>query len=537
MVRVVQARARQHPDIAIPVSTNSPAVDGATSVLDSTRSPRREQWASSIRSKWREVFGIDLRSLAAFRVGLGLAVIADVTARSWDLVALYTDQGVLPGGLLLATDGRGVYFSAHYWAGVHPAFQAALFLFSAACAVALIAGWRTRLATLACWYLVASVQIRQPFAYLGGDSILRLMLFWGLFLPLGARFSVDGLRGRTPPRRNQHVSGATVALLLQVCFIYWATGIQKTGELWWNGQAVAYALRADEWVTPFGVWLRDFPAVLTVFTDVTLAVEIFGPFLAFVAFWTPGFRLLTVALFWGFHAGLATTMNIGLFPLFAMVAWLPFVPGTLWERLNPDPTRAATDLPDPGSPATSAAALVVLTYIALLLGQRTALLPRVLPEQVEVVGKALRVQQAWVMFAPNPSRTSARYELRLTMADGSRRSEPAAPSVRMMHYMQRITEPPLGATAVRSLRYFAACHCASRDDRGDPSQQLERLELVKHVRPLDDAESIELHTQVLVDFSCRRPGPSRTAAHLPHQRPEPLSGRMDGFKRWAFAVR
>ena len=463
---------------------------------------------SLIKSKCRELFGVDLRSLAVFRMAVGTAVLADLAVRAFDLVVLYTDRGVLPRELLIATDGPAVRFSAHYWAGVHPPLQAGLFLFSAACAAALITGWRTRLATLACWYLVSSLQLRQPFAYYGGDSILRLMLFWGLFLPLGARFSVDSLRGRIPPRRNQHFSGATAALLLQVCFIYWATGIQKSGELWWNGQAVAYALRADEWVTPFGIWLRDYPGVLTVLTYVTLATEIFGPFLAFVPVWTPGFRLLTVGLFWGFHAGLATAMNIGLFPVFAMVGWLPFVPGALWERLNPDPSRAATDLPDPHSSAISIAALVILTYIALLLGQRTALLPRVLPEKVRLVGKALRVQQTWGMFAPNPFRTSSRYELRLMMADGSRRSEPVAPSVRLMHYMQRITEPPLGAAAIRSLQHFAAYQCASWDDREDPSRQLKHLELVKHVRPLDDAGSIELYTQVLIDFSCRRPGGS-----------------------------
>ena len=221
---------------------------------------------SPVTSKLKELFAVDLRSLAVFRMALGVAVLADVAVRALDLVGLYTDRGVLPRELLLALDGPGVYLSAHYWAGVQPSLQAVLFLFSAAWAVALIAGWRTRLATLVCWYLVSSLQLRQPLVYLGGDSILRLMLFWGLFLPLGARFSVDSVRGRIAPRSNQHLSGATAALLLQVCFIYWATGIQKSGDLWWNGQAVAYALGADEWVTPFGIWLRDYAGVLTVLT-------------------------------------------------------------------------------------------------------------------------------------------------------------------------------------------------------------------------------------------------------------------------------
>ena len=105
----------------------------------------------------------------------------------------------------------------------------ALRAFTAGCAIALLVGWRTRLATVLCWYLVASV---QPLSYMGGDSILRLLLFWGLFLPLSARFSMDAVQGRVRRRRDSFISGGTVALLLQVCIIYWATGIQKTGALW-----------------------------------------------------------------------------------------------------------------------------------------------------------------------------------------------------------------------------------------------------------------------------------------------------------------
>ena len=271
------------------------------------------RWA---RGKLRELWGIDLRSLALLRIGLGASVLADVAMRAFDLVGLYTDRGVLPRALVLAMDGPGVYLSAHYWASANPLLQGALFATTACCAVALLAGWRTRLATLACWYLVASVQIRQPLGYMGGDSILRLLLFWGLFLPLGARFSLDETRGRVPPRPDPFVSGATVAVLLQVCLIYWATGIRKTGELWWSGQALFYALHQDEYATALGVRLRDYPSLLEPMTYGTLGLELFGPFLAFVPIYTGAFRIATVAVFWAFHAGLAATMNIGLFPLF-----------------------------------------------------------------------------------------------------------------------------------------------------------------------------------------------------------------------------
>ena len=41
-------------------------------------------------------FGIDTRSLAAFRISLGLLILADLALRSRNLRAFYTDFGVLP---------------------------------------------------------------------------------------------------------------------------------------------------------------------------------------------------------------------------------------------------------------------------------------------------------------------------------------------------------------------------------------------------------------------------------------------------------
>jgi len=61
------------------------------------------------------MFAVDLRSLAALRIGLGLAVLVDVAVRALDLEGLYTDRGVFPRDLLLAFEGRAVYLSAHYW--------------------------------------------------------------------------------------------------------------------------------------------------------------------------------------------------------------------------------------------------------------------------------------------------------------------------------------------------------------------------------------------------------------------------------------
>jgi hypothetical protein len=457
-----------------------------------------------LRGKLRELFAVDLRSLALLRIGLGVSVLVDLTARATDLVGLYTDQGVLPRDLLLALEGRHVYFSAHYWASAHPALQAALFGVTAGCAIALLLGWRTWLANAACWYLVASVQVRQPEVYMGGDSILRLLLFWGLFVPLGARFSLDALRGRVIARPDRLTSAATVALLLQVCLIYWATGVRKSGDLWWNGQAVFYALHS-ELATPFGEWMLAFPSVLGILTYGTLFVELFGPFVAFVPFYNPAFRVAAILLFWGFHAGLAASMNIGLFPLFSMVAWVAFVPSQLWERVS---LAGATrqDLPIVPSRRwrlANVGAGILLTYVVVLLAERADIIPQLLPRPVLALGQVLRIQQSWVMFAPNPATSRAYFEMQGLLANGTKMTTPAATSFRWQIYLgraaeARATKGPLAHSLVR----FAQHHCAAWNGVHVDSPPMVRVALVGHVTSLSAKGSGPPSTRTFVDTRC-----------------------------------
>src|SRR5258706_4235670 len=55
-------------------------------------------------------FAIDLRSLAAFRVGLGMAILIDLAFRARFFSVFYTNQGVVP------MDG-GFFTCIHAWNG------------------------------------------------------------------------------------------------------------------------------------------------------------------------------------------------------------------------------------------------------------------------------------------------------------------------------------------------------------------------------------------------------------------------------------
>lgn len=285
------------------------------------------------QKKLHQLFGIDLRSLALFRVALALHIIIDLINRASDLKAHYTDWGLLPRGALLTQFWRPWYFSLHLLNG-QAAFQAVLFLLAGAAALGLLVGYRTRLAAMLSWLLLVSLHARNPVILQGGDTLLRMLLFWSTFLPLGAKYSVDQALTDSPkPHPKAVFSIGSFALLLQVAMVYFFSFLLKDHPIWHNGEAIYYALNIDQFATPLGHELLKYPGIMKGLTYGVLYLECFGPMLAFVPFWNATFRIAAILLFWSFHAGLAVTMELGMFPYIGMIAWLPFLPGMAWDKL------------------------------------------------------------------------------------------------------------------------------------------------------------------------------------------------------------
>ena len=90
------------------------------SKMDETARPN-DRFASRAQA----VLGMDLRSLALFRMCLAGLVIADLIARSFDLQAHYSDGGVLPRAILLQWQSES-YVSLHMISGLWQV-QAGLF--------------------------------------------------------------------------------------------------------------------------------------------------------------------------------------------------------------------------------------------------------------------------------------------------------------------------------------------------------------------------------------------------------------------------
>lgn len=288
-------------------------------------SPSPRFWTDSLG----RAFALDLRSLAALRFALGLLLLIDSCSRLTEVGAFYSDAGVLPRAL------HGAVVSDWRWS-LHLAngqawFQSLLLLVQAGAALLLALGWRTRAATLVAWLLTASLLNRNPLVIGAGDTLLCALLFWCLFLPTAARWSIDAaLSPLAPPRDHRHASWASAALLLQVLSVFFFEALLQPAT-------ALYANDADTLAA--GRWLRDHLAASQAVDSWALCVQLVAPLVLLLRAGTSRaarlrivlralllLQLLLVALLTMF------TRSTGLLPWAQIVGLIALVGATFWDN-------------------------------------------------------------------------------------------------------------------------------------------------------------------------------------------------------------
>jgi len=346
--------------------------------------------------------------MAAMRIGLGAILLLDLWVRSKYLAVFYSDEGVLPREALLEHFSRDIYISTHMASGT-PAFQGVLFVIAAIAAFCLMVGYRTRLATFVSWVLLIGIQIRMPLVLQSGDVVLRLLLFWCLFLPLGARASVDALQDPDPtPPPKTYVSAATVALGIQLSCVYVFTAVLKSGRAWWDGTAATMALQIDHFATPFAKWMLTWPDEMLIAGNyAVLGWEYAGPALLLVPFFFGPTRTLVVFGFYALHIGFRLGLEIGLFSAICMVGWTAFLPAWFWDTF----TRWKPAFGPPVWPSRMNNTLAT-GFLALVLAWNFSTIKALkysVPSEVRWIGRVLRLDQKWEMFAPYPLKDDGWY--------------------------------------------------------------------------------------------------------------------------------
>jgi hypothetical protein len=375
------------------------------------------------------------------RIGMGAVLVADVLQRSTALRAHYTDEGVLPRALLerLVAPGIGLH---RLFGGVAPVV--ALASISLAAAVALLFGFHTRLAAIASWILLVSVQNRNPFVYHSGDDLLRLVLFWGMFLPLGARWSVDARRSPAvfSARTTQIVSIGTVGLFLQLFYLFVFLFDHKLiGTAWRNGTAVYDALSVEQYRTSLGTALLGFPGLLPFLTYAVFIQQALTFLLLASPVLVGPFRLLAVLSVIATQVGFGICFKLGTFPWITSFAILAVLPGWFWRKLDPSRPAVVDERnelisapPDVPSGLERITKMAIVTFGVLSIASSTLWNLTEAGAKFGVAGSevdfertllgrfalALRLDQRWSMFAPNPQTEDGWFVIDGTLADGAR---------------------------------------------------------------------------------------------------------------------
>jgi hypothetical protein len=233
------------------------------------RPPRHRAPLARTTQIVREHFATaDLRTLALLRILLGVLLMVDLWDRIRLAETLYSNDGVLSNHFALFRPLAAYQFSLYSTFSSSRDVTVAFVLTFIVYAL-FTAGYRTRLFHLLAFVCATSLHARNLLTELPSDALFHVLLGWSLFLPLGAYFSIDGVRRSAASRRDRSpealhapesrartiTSFAVLGLLLQISAVHIVAALRQSGAAWQDGSALHYALRENLWATDLGAFI------------------------------------------------------------------------------------------------------------------------------------------------------------------------------------------------------------------------------------------------------------------------------------------
>lgn len=276
---------------------------------------------------------VDRRTLGFTRILLGFFLLTDLLRRTPAWLDMFSNEGVLPTHVNLFRPQAWGAFSLVNAFSTAPELWA-FWAFAFITFFCLLIGYRTRLAQVLSLLIVTGMNGRVLLIENGGYVVQNLLLLWTVFLPLGDRFSVDGLLKsfrhvrehslpdlndrdalRNARPNNAHVTVVNLIILLQLSAIYYFNFIHKTGVPWRNGTGIHYVLYVDRMVTPLIGLVRDHVPGFVIYSltytvlafELTLAMFLLSPL---AKAWARRIAMFQIEVL---HVGFGSTFVLGPF--------------------------------------------------------------------------------------------------------------------------------------------------------------------------------------------------------------------------------
>jgi hypothetical protein len=310
-----------------------------------------KRWLDLLRDRY---LAVDARTLGFFRICFGLHLLANLYDRTKgiDALAFYTNEGVLPNHFALFAPMGERQWSLLYPFSTPAQVQVA-FTFIGLVYAAYVVGWCTKLAQILVVVCLLSLTNRNLILQNGGIVVTNVVAIWTMFLPLGARFSVDHLlkslrerQEKTPAELNDRTpmirSDATYArvaflgIVLNFACIYFFNYAHKTGSTWREGSAIHWVLWQNRIATIWAAMLRMHePAWLSpVLTRSTLIIEAVLPVLLLFPAGQKWTRRAAILAIWSLHCGISLMMTLGPFSYSMMAFSLLLISADDWNFIG-----------------------------------------------------------------------------------------------------------------------------------------------------------------------------------------------------------
>src|SRR5262249_44474634 len=119
----------------------------------------------------------------------------------------------------------------------------------------------------------------------GVDEFAQIGLFYCIWFPVGAAFSLDRAAAQVRERPSFAAWLDLRILPLHVCIIYTASGVEKAlGEQWWNGEAIWLAIMGSPLESPINCsflasipWLAQFAGWMTLLLEAGVVLFVWHP--------------------------------------------------------------------------------------------------------------------------------------------------------------------------------------------------------------------------------------------------------------------
>jgi hypothetical protein len=256
-------------------------------------------------------------------------VVVDTLERLANFGALYSADGVLPFSAADSASRRAWLIDWSLFALI-PADIWAKGLFYALIVAGTFLFFNVfpRAAAFVAFVLLVSVHNRNPFVLYGGDSLLRLGLFWSVLLPVP--------KGKTVRFCNI----ATFGALVQLCLLYGFAGFLKSWDEWAVHKTVLQDVFTNPiYARPWAPFFLEFPQLLQSLSFLVIVLERVG-WIFFIFPWaTAMFRIWAFFVFVGLQIGLGLFLNLQFFPYINIVFLLILLPSEIWSSKSLPPFR------------------------------------------------------------------------------------------------------------------------------------------------------------------------------------------------------